>query len=161
MTIGAGRLGLVQFRSLSQCQPLDIFLFRLLQFRNVGRWRWNRFPEDPLQDPVTASNRTCSIGEGGCRQGGWHAEDTTSIPIFQLDALHVATLNAVLQSVKVGERAIEIGVVGVNKLENGPVFVDDTLEKKSDLIQHRFAEFRGQFRENFKVKGLVGKPSET
>ena len=78
-----------------------------------------------------------------------------------MDALHVATLNAILQSVEVGERAIEIGVVGVNESEDGPVFVDDTLEEKSDLIQHRFAEFRGQFRENFKVKGLVGKPSET
>jgi hypothetical protein len=130
VAVGAGGIGTVLFQLLAKTSA-EFLAVLVVETRDVRRWRWGWITEQLFENPFAAFHRR---GAGGIRGHGENArlgEQTAAGGAGQRHALEIAAIEAAdgLEVVNLGEPAVDVGVVGVDHVEDAPILAHNLGEE--------------------------------
>ena len=112
--------------------------------RDLGGRGRRRRPEDLFQDPLAALHRRSPVGVGGRRQDArlrQHAATVGTSRQAHADEFALAAREGdAAQPVEAGQRAVDVGEVGVEQVGDLAVLADDLPEEQLRLAHHRSAQ---------------------
>ncbi len=105
-------------------------LVRIRQRRNIRRRRRRRRAEDAIENPGAAQHRRRAIRVGGQHQDRPLTQQTVALRVGQCDLAELTTLHA-LDAVQLGERLIEVRVVGCEQVRDRLIAPQDAIEEQA------------------------------